>query len=31
MLDFFYELFMVIFSRKEEKPEIGIVVKKYTE
>ena len=31
MLDFFYELFTVIFSRKEEKPEVGIFVTKYTE
>jgi len=31
MLDFLYELFIVIFSRKEEKPEIGIFVTKYTE
>jgi len=30
MLDFFYELFTVLFSR-EEKPEIGIFVTKYTE
>jgi len=31
MLDFFYELFTVIFSRKEEKTEIGIILTKYTE
>jgi hypothetical protein len=31
MLDFFYELFTVLFSRKEEKPQIGIFVIKYTE
>jgi len=31
MLDFLYELFIVIFSKKEDKPQVGICVIKYTE